>query len=293
MFIKIYYFTFFIFWINQIDTTGYRLADENEYTEYLFEVINYIRFPGEDSSMQHLTDGLMVNSDSIPNFIENLSLHLNFDNLTRIYDAINELLICRYTNVMEIFIKNIGLILQYCDSYHLKKQFYDFTDCIIKLHDALESSKTLFENLKNVIQFFSNLHMNYVLKMYRKKKNIINEISFINDRIRLKRKLDMNEYIDNNANPKVEMVIKDFENVKKFHNIISSMISFTSIKNNKYNSFQDELKSDDAMEHDNDSISCLDYVQLCNNLKVFYDEAFKHEYINLGFHNLLHPITPE
>ncbi|XP_050531246.1 uncharacterized protein LOC126899973 [Daktulosphaira vitifoliae] len=292
MFIKIYYFTFFIFLINQNDTTSYRLADENDYTKYLFEVINYVRFQGEYSSIQHLIDGLMGNSDSIPDFIGDLCLHLNYDNFTRIFDAINKLLICRYTIVIEIFIKNIGLILQYCDSYHLKNQFYDFTDCLITLNDALESSKTLFENLKNVIQFFSNLNIKYVFKEYEKKTNIIDEISFINNRIQSKRKLDILEYIDNNANPKVEMVVEDFENVKSFHNIISSMISFTSIKNNKYCSFQDELKNDDAMEHDNYSILCLDHVQVCNNLKVFYNEAFKVEYINLGFHNLLHPTTP-
>ncbi|XP_050531462.1 uncharacterized protein LOC126900069 [Daktulosphaira vitifoliae] len=292
MFIKIYYFTFFIFWINQIDTTSYRLVDESDYVEYLLEVIKYVLFPGEDSSMQHLTDGLTLNSDSIPNFLGNLSLHLNVNNLPRIYDAINELLICRYTIVIEIFIKNIGLILQYCDNYHLKNQFHDLTECLITLNDALESSKTLFENINNVIQFFSNLHMNYVFNKYEKKINIIDEISFINDGIQSNRKLDILEYIDNNGNPKVEMVIEDIENVKNFHNIISSIISFTSITNNKYYSFQDELKNDDAMKHDNYSISCLDYVQVCNNLKVFYDEAFKLEYINFGFHNLLHPTTP-
>ncbi|XP_050527944.1 uncharacterized protein LOC126898038 [Daktulosphaira vitifoliae] len=290
MFIKIYYFTFFIFWINQIDTTSYRLADENDYTEYLTEVINYVRFQDEKSSMQHLTDGLMVDSDSIPYFIGDLGLHINYINLPKIFDAINDLLICRYTIVIEIFIKNIGLILQYCDSYYLKNQFYDFTDCLITLNDALESSKTLFENLNNVIQFFSNLNINYVFEEYEKKTNIIDEISFINNHIQSKRKLDILEYIDNNANPKVEMAVKDFKNVKSFHNILSSKISFTSIKNIKYNSFQEDLKNDDAMQHY--SILCLDYVQVCNNLKVFYDEAFKLEYINLGFHNLLHPTTP-
>ncbi|XP_050530299.1 uncharacterized protein LOC126899405 isoform X3 [Daktulosphaira vitifoliae] len=34
------------------------------------------------------------------------------------------------------------------------------------------------------------------------------------------------------------------------------------------------------------------YVQVCNKLKVFYDEAFKVEYINFGFDFLLHPTTP-
>ncbi|XP_050520305.1 uncharacterized protein LOC126893829 [Daktulosphaira vitifoliae] len=135
--------------------------------------------------------------------------------------------------------------------------------------------------------------MNYIFNEYEKKTGIIYEMSIINDGIQSNRKLDIQEYLDNNGNPKVEMVIKDFEDVKSFHNIISSIISFTSITNNKYYSFQDELKNDDAMEHDNYSISCLVYVQVCNNLKVFYDEAFKLEYINFGFHNLLHPKTPE
>ncbi|XP_050547208.1 uncharacterized protein LOC126908919 [Daktulosphaira vitifoliae] len=86
MFIKIYYFTFFIFWINQIDTTSYRLADKNDYTEYLSEVINYVRFQDEKSSMQHLTDGLMGNSDSISDFIGDLDYVQVCNNLKVFYD---------------------------------------------------------------------------------------------------------------------------------------------------------------------------------------------------------------
>ncbi|XP_050530298.1 uncharacterized protein LOC126899405 isoform X2 [Daktulosphaira vitifoliae] len=288
MIIKIYYFIFFLFWTIQFDTTSCRPANSRDYFEYLCEIVNYILFQDKNTSIQHLTDGLTENSD----YTQDLGLEINNENFTRIFNAIIELLNCRYTIILEIFHENIGLIIQYCDRYYSNKQFYDFIDCNITLNDAIDDSRTLFETLNNVIQFFSSLNIRLAFKTYKRPQIINDKFSIINKYIQSKRKLNIFQYIDANANLQVEIAIKDFENIKSFHDLLSKKNSFTSIKNYKYNTFQDKLKIDDAMEHDNCLILCLDYVQVCNKLKVFYDEAFKVEYINFGFDFLLHPTTP-
>ncbi|XP_050530297.1 uncharacterized protein LOC126899405 isoform X1 [Daktulosphaira vitifoliae] len=288
MIIEIYYFNFFIIWTIQFDTDSYRTANEIDYAAYLCEIVNYILFQDENTSIQHLTDGLTENSD----YTQDLGLEINNENFTRIFNAIIELLNCRYTIILEIFHENIGLIIQYCDRYYSNKQFYDFIDCNITLNDAIDDSRTLFETLYKIVNFFNNLNINYVYKNYKRKKIIIDELSFINEYIQSKRKLSILQYIDQKGNPKVEIANKDTENIKSFHDVLSTKISFTTIKNNKYNTWQNKLENDDAIEHEKYSILRLGFIHVYNKLKLFYDEAFKLEYINLGFHILLHPTTP-
>ncbi|XP_050527945.1 uncharacterized protein LOC126898039 [Daktulosphaira vitifoliae] len=284
MIIKIYFFNFLLFWTIQFNTTSCRPANKGDYTKYLFEIVNYIRFQDKNTSMQHLTDGLMENFDSF----QDLDLQLNDANFPRIFNAIIELLICRYIIVLKIFRENIGLIIHHCDNYHSKKQYYDFIYCIITLDDALESSRALFENLNNVMQFFSNLNIGLAFKKYETRQifndeqfKVINKLSFIVNYIQTKRKLDIHDYIDQNGNPQTIKAYNDFVSVKYFQNDLTPKIVFIIIKNNRYNTWQYKLEKNDI------------YVQeICNELKIFYNEAIYFEYVNLGFHNLLHPTTP-
>ncbi|XP_050530294.1 uncharacterized protein LOC126899402 [Daktulosphaira vitifoliae] len=289
MFTKIYYFIYFLLWSIQFDKTNCELANV-EYTEYLFEIVDYVRVHNGNIPMQNLKNGLMEN----PVFIRNLGLYLNNDNFTSIFDAIIESLNNKYTMVLGIFHENIGFILQQCDNYHSTKQFKNFLDCFIILDDAVESSRILFDKLYNVMKFFSSLNIKFAFKMYKEKHIIIDELSFVIKYLNSKKQIDILNYTDQNgSNPQIETAYKNFVNIKRFHQIIASKNFFIYTIYYK-NILQVNIEeNDDAIEHDNYSIKRLQYVQnVCIVLKEFYAEAVKIEYVNLGFHNLLHPTTP-
>ncbi|XP_050530296.1 uncharacterized protein LOC126899404 [Daktulosphaira vitifoliae] len=289
MIIKIYYLNFFLFTIIKCNTINYKDTYESNYMEYLFEIVDFVRFQDENTSIQHLTNDLKINS----NYILDLGLKLNSKNFPIIFNAIIELLKYRYGIVIETFYNNTVLILQCCDSYYSKKRFEHFVDCYIILNDTIVSSKNLFENLNNVMEFFSSLNISYKIKHYDITANVMDNLSTIVKYINSKRELDIHDYIDHNANPLTEKAYNGFVSVNQFYKELSLKISKISTKNNLDNTWQDKLEKDDSIENKIYSISQEDYIQnICNKLKVFYNEALQLEYINLGFHNLLHPTTP-
>ncbi|XP_050547169.1 uncharacterized protein LOC126908892 [Daktulosphaira vitifoliae] len=288
---KLFYSIFYTFWILTTKCFVSCKIRPKTYEKYLSGVMDHIKEQVGWDFIQNLdikndsSTWLRFNAKDILCKESNLTLSKKFD-------AIINVLNYMYAEVIKTFIDHIRTIANQCKKYYDFNLGDDLLSCTVLLQSVVENSKTMFEQLYNVMNYLSNI--DFKLLVCGKKTfsiPIVDDIYTFVDFATLKIQQNTHIFIDPN----------DPNTKKDAYEVILDVINF--IEGKGHETYQ-KIKVQNSLVVNNHKPKCLleenleDYkaqhykhIELSNYLSewlnVYYVEIFTNLYKNLGFEQVL------
>ncbi|XP_050547166.1 uncharacterized protein LOC126908889 [Daktulosphaira vitifoliae] len=288
---KLFLSIFYTFWILTTKCFVSCKIRPKSYEKYLTEVMDHLSEQVGWDSLQHLEIKNEISTEISTN-IKDVICKGSSTILSKKFDAIIHILNYTYTDVIHTFIDHISAIAKRCQEYYDFNLGDDLLSCIVLLQSVVENSKTMFEQLYNVMNYLSNIDFK-LLANFKKTFSvpIVDEIYTFVEYATLKSKKNTQIFINPN----------DPNTKREAYEVILDVNSFIQRKGNQsyqkikeknslivYNHKQkclleDNLKDYNARQNRNIELSYY----LCEWLNMYYVEISTNLYKNLGFEEVL------
>ncbi|XP_050547058.1 uncharacterized protein LOC126908804 [Daktulosphaira vitifoliae] len=288
---KIFYSIFYTFWILTTKCFVSCKIRQKTYEKYYSVVMDHISEKVGWDSMQHLEIKYDFSTE-ISTKIKDVICKESRIVLPKKFEAIIHILNYTYTDVIHTFIDHISAIAKRCQEYYDFNLGDDLLSCIVLLQSVVENSKTMFEQLYNVMNYLSNIDFK-LLANFKKTFSvpIVDEIYTFVEYATLKSKKNTQIFINpNDPNTKREAceVILDVNSFiqRKGHQSYQKIKEKNSliVYNHKQKCLLEEnLKYYNALQNKNIELSYY----LSEWLNLYYDEISTNFYKNLGFEEVL------
>ncbi|XP_050547420.1 uncharacterized protein LOC126909080 [Daktulosphaira vitifoliae] len=288
---KLFYSICYTFWILTTKCFVSCKIQPKTYEKYLTEVMDHISEQDGWNLMQNLK--IKYNHSTEIRFnIKNVICKESRTILTKKFDAIIHILNYMYTKVIKTFIDHIRAIANQCQEYYDLNQGDNLLSCTVLLQSSVENSKTMFEQLYNVMNYFGNIDF----KLLANTKKcftipIVDEIYTFVEFAILKSQQNTQIFIDTNDS-----------NTKK--NACEVILDVNSFIEGKGHEIYQKIKETNSLVIDNHKPKCLleenlkDYKEqqyknielshyLSEWLNMYYGEISTKFYKNLGFEKIL------
>ncbi|XP_050547692.1 uncharacterized protein LOC126909323 [Daktulosphaira vitifoliae] len=215
--------------------------------------------------------------------------------ISKKFDAVIDTLNFTYAEVIKTFIDHISIIANQCQEYYSFNQEDNLLRCAFLLQSVVKNSKTMFEQLYNVMNYLSNIDFKLLAKLKTTFSiPIVDEIYTFVEYATLKSQQNSQIFINSNDSSTKKMACEVILEVQSFiegkvHDIYQNIKvkNSTYIYNHKPNCLLEEnLKDYKAQQNKNIELSQY----LSEWLKIYYNEISKNFYKNLGFEQVLEPI---
>ncbi|XP_050547723.1 uncharacterized protein LOC126909353 [Daktulosphaira vitifoliae] len=286
---KLFYSICYTFWI--LTTTFFvscRIRTK-KYEKYYSKVMDHISEQVGWDLMQYLE----VKSSTGTNCnIKDVICKRSRTILPKKFDAVIDTLNYMYAEVIKTFIDHISTIANQCQEYYDINQGDNLLRCTDFLQSDVENSKTMFEQLYNVMNYLSNIDFKLLARMKTKFSiPIVDEIYTFVEYASLKTKQNTQIFVNpndpNTKNDACEVIldvksfiegkgIETYQKIKEKNNSV--------VYNHKPKCLlKENLKDYNAQQ--NKYIELSEY--LSEWLKIYYDEISTNLYKNLGFKEVL------
>ncbi|XP_050547056.1 uncharacterized protein LOC126908803 [Daktulosphaira vitifoliae] len=261
------------------------------YEKYLSGVMNHISEQVGWDSMQHLEIKYDISTEISTN-IKDVICKGSRIVLPKKFDAIIHILNYMYAEVIKTFIDHIRAIANQCQEYYDINQGDNFLSCTVLIQSVVENSKTMFEQLYNVMNYLSNIDFKLLVSGKQTFSiPIVDEIYTFVEFATLKIQQNTQIFIDLNDPKTKEDAYKVILDVNSFiegmgnesYQTIKEKNSFIVYNRKSKCLLEENLK--DYNERQNKNIELSYY--LSEWLNVYYVEISKNFYKNLGFEQVL------
>ncbi|XP_050535216.1 uncharacterized protein LOC126902217 [Daktulosphaira vitifoliae] len=288
---KLFYSICYTFWILTTKCFVSCKIKSKTYEKYLSGVMDHLSEQVGWDSMQHLK--IKYDFSTEINFIiKDVICKESRIILPKKFDAIIDTLNYMYAEVIKTFIDHIRTIANQCQEYYDLNQGDYLLRCTVLLQSVVENSKTMFEQLYNVMNYLSNIDFK-LLENTKKTFSvpIVDEIYTFVEYTILKSQQNTQIFIDpNDPNTKKDAyeVILDVNSFIKgeghetYQNIKKKNSSVVYNHKPKY-LLEDNLKNYKAQQYKNIELSHY----LSEWLDIYYVEISTNFYKNLGFEQVL------
>ncbi|XP_050548893.1 uncharacterized protein LOC126910390 [Daktulosphaira vitifoliae] len=288
---KIFYSIFYTFWILTTKCFVSCKIRQKTYEKYYSVVMDHISEQVGWDSMQHLEIKYDFSTE-ISTKIKDVICKESRVVLPKKFEAIIHILNYTYTDVIHTFIDHISAIAKRCQEYYDFNQGDNFLSCTVSLQSVVENSKTMFEQLYNVMNYLSNIDLK-TLASAKKTFSIpiVDEIYTFVEFATLKIQQNTQIFIDLNDPKTKEDAYEVILDVNRFIKGIDNE-SYQKIKEKNslivYNRkskclLEENLKDYNARQNKNIELSYY----LCEWLNMYYNEISTNFYKNLGFEQVL------
>ncbi|XP_050547531.1 uncharacterized protein LOC126909150 isoform X2 [Daktulosphaira vitifoliae] len=286
---KLFYSICYTFWILTTKCFVSCKIKPKTYEKYLSVVIDHISEQVGWDSMQHLKINL---STGINYNIKDVICKGSRIILSKKFDAIIHILNYMYAEVIKTFIDHISAIAKRCQEYYDFNQGDNLLSCTVLLQSAVENSKTMFEQLYNVMNYLSNIDFK-ILASAKKTFSIpiVDEIYTFVEYATLKSQQNIQIFIDLNDPNTIKDAYKVILDVNNFiegkgHKTYQKIKKKNSLIVNNHKpkfSLEENLKDYNAQQNKNFELSYY----LSEWLNMYYVEISTNLYNNLGFEQVL------
>ncbi|XP_050524844.1 uncharacterized protein LOC126896248 [Daktulosphaira vitifoliae] len=288
---KIFYFIFYTFCILTTKCFVSCKIRSKTYEKYLSVVMDHLSEQVGWDSMQHLEIKYDFSTEINTN-IKDVICKGSRIVLPKKFEAIIHILNYTYTDVIHTFIDHISAIAKRCQEYYDFNQGDNFLSCIVLLQSAVENSKTMFEQLYNVMNYLSNIDFKTLASAKKTfSVPIVEEIYTFVEYATLKIQQNTQIFIDLNDPKTKEDAYEVILDVNSFIKGIGNE-SYQKIKEKNslivYNRkpkclLEENLKDYNTRQNKNIELSYY----LSEWLNMYYDEVSTNFYKNLGFDEIL------
>ncbi|XP_050544747.1 uncharacterized protein LOC126907472 isoform X2 [Daktulosphaira vitifoliae] len=212
--------------------------------------------------------------------------------LAKKFDAVIDTLNYMYAEVIKTFIDHISTIANQCQEYYDVNQGDNLLRCTYFLQSDVEISKTMFQQLYNVMNYLSNIDFKLLAKWKKTfSVPIVDEIYTFVEYATLKSQQNSQIFINSNDSSTKKMACEVILEVQSFiegkvHDIYQKIKeNNNSVVYNHKPKFLLEENLKDYNARQNKNIELSQY--LSEWLKIYYDEISTNLYKNLGFKEVL------
>ncbi|XP_050547597.1 uncharacterized protein LOC126909222 isoform X1 [Daktulosphaira vitifoliae] len=287
---KLFYFICYTLWILTSKCFVSCKIRPKTYEKYYIEVMDHISEQVGWDFMQYLEVDY-GSSTEISSNIKNIICKESNVAVSKKFDAIIHFLNYMYAEVIKTFNDHISTIANRCQEYYDLNQGDNLLSCTVLLQSAVENSKTMFEQLYNVMNYLSNIDFKLLAKWKKTfSVPIVDEIYTFVEYATLKSQQNTQIFVNpndpNTKNVACEVILdvktfiegkgfKTYQKIKKKNSLVYNY--------NPICLLEDNLKNYKALQNKNIELSQY----LCEWLKIYYNEISKYLYKNLGFEEVL------
>lgn len=268
------------------------VMDEDEYLNYIQAVTHHLQNQPGWNTMEHIQ---MLDTNfknqlnikryvSVPKFLQDQSLsHI------KLFNKIAELVNCRYADLLKTICKQLLEVTNECN-YHVDSDINNALFCIVSVHEILNYSRELFENLYKALTYLSLIDVKIVNKTFKNFTDyIVDELSFIKTYVSSLKKADYSNYTDDFNNFDMRIALHDLKYIEGLCESILPRLDNILSRNNRIIVHTNEVDYKQMYKFDQLENRVYFVSQMSFHIKEFMDRAVENDFTQLGFPQLLNP----